>query len=135
MAKVHGKNFAVTFNSVALATAGASGSLSISVDTAEITVSSSAAKEFLEGDYTATHSLSGPADFGTSLQDATLFAAIGGGGASIVWGPATGTTTTTNPNYTQTAILTGYTLNFGVGDAVNYSADWQGTGAVTRTTS
>lgn len=135
MALKHGKKFSVTVNGVDMSCYASSGSMAVSVDTAETTTACDSAKTFLEGDYTATHDISGPADFATSTQDVTMFGLIGGGATNVVWKPEAAAVATTNPSYTQSAILTGYTLNFDVGSAVNYSASWQGTGVVTRATS
>lgn len=135
MAKVVGNSFAFTVNSVSMATAADSVSVGIDVDTPEVTVSASSAKEFLEGDYGASWDMSGPADFGTSLQDATCFALLGGGAVTAVVRPSSGTTTTTNPQYSQSVIMKSYKLDFGIGDAVKQSTSFQGTGVVTRATS
>lgn len=135
MALKHGKNFKITVNSVNLSSYASSGSLSLDVDTAETTTAGDSAKTFLEGDYTHTHSLSGPADFNTGTSDATLFALIGGGATSWVWQPESASAAVTNPTYTGSVILTNYTLNFDVGSAVNYSASGQGTSTQARATS
>lgn len=135
MALKHGKDFKVTVNSVNLSSYASSGSLSIDVDTAETTTAGDSAKTFLEGDYSHSHSLSGPADFNTGTSDATLFALIGGGATSWIWQPNSAAVGVTNPTYTQSVILTNYTLNFDVGSAVNYSASGQGTSTVARATS
>lgn len=135
MALKHGKAFSVTVNSVDMSNYASDGSMAISIDTAETTTAGDSAKTFLEGDYTATHSINGPADFATSTQDATMFALIGAGATNVVWKPQATTVSTTNPSYTQSAIMTSYQLNFGVGDAVKYSAAWQGTSTVARATS
>lgn len=134
MATVHGKDFSITYNSVSLTPAAKSGSMSVDVDLADVTVSNSAAKTFIEGDYGATHSLSGPADFGAGLQEVTTFGQIGSGAANIVWKPSTAAVGAANPSYTQSAFVSNFTLNFDVGADINHSTSWQGSAAVTRAT-
>lgn len=136
MARVHGKNWYSTFNSVDMSATGQTHTLNINRDTAEVTAANDTSKEFVVGDYGWDISMDGACDFGTSLQDATMFAAIVTDGTeeAWVWNPDTSTTATTNPQYSGNAILTSYSISAGVGDAVTYSASATGNGALTRTT-
>jgi len=134
MAQVHGKDFAATTNAVDLQDSVRTVSISMTQATAEVTTPSSAAQEFLGGKYGATWSAAGPCDFGTSLQDATLFAQLDGAAIAMAARASDGAIATTNPEYQQNAILTDYTVNFDVAADVNWSAGWQGTAGVTRDT-
>lgn len=134
MAKKHGKAFGATINSVDVRTAASKASIKFKVDTAEVTNAASAGnKEYLEGNADATLSVDGPADFGAGLQDATMFALIGGGATSWKLKADGGSANAaTNPEYQQSAILTDYGIDFDIGGAVTYSAGAQRTGATTR---
>lgn len=136
MARVHGKNWHSTVNSVAMSTTGQSHTLNINVDTSDVTAAVDTSKEFVVGDYGWDVSIDGAADFGTSLQDATLFALVGAGVETAwLWNPSTSTTATTNPKYSGNAILTSYSLTSGVSDAVTFSSSFLGNGDLARTTS
>ena len=136
MAVVHGKAFQVNINSNTMEEYLSDISLSIDVDVAEVTTSGDAAKTFTEGDYSGSWSGSGPADFtDTSGADELTFGLIGGGATTWEMLPGSGSASATNPSYSQSAILTNYTLSASVGDAVRASYAAQGTGAITRSES
>jgi len=130
---VHGKAFQVNANSVSWEEFLDSATLDISVDTAEVTTSGDSAKTYVEGDYGATWSLAGPADFtNTTGLDETAFGLIGGGSTTWSLLPGSGAASSTNPSYSQSVILTGYSISASVSDAVKATVSGQGTGAVTR---
>jgi hypothetical protein len=137
MAKVHGKDFGAVVNAVNFADYVRTVSLGFSADTAEVTTPNDGGnKTYLEGNLDATISMAGPADFASGTSDATLFALFGGGAVTVAAEPDNdAATSATNPTYSQSAILTGYTLNFDVNADINWDATFQRTGATTRSTS
>lgn len=133
MATSHGKNFQVDRNSVSLEEFLSEASLSIDIDTAEVTCSGDGAKTFVEGDYTGVWSYSGPLDTtNTTGADETTFGLIGGGATTHVLRTQSGNASATNPSYTQSAILTQYQITCSVGDANRASYSAQGTGTIAR---
>ena len=98
------------------------------IDTAETTAFGSTNKSYIVGLKDTTISVSG-------IWDATVDGYISGtepASRSFIYGPAG--STSGNVKYTGEAILTNYNTNNPVGDVVTFSADFQVTGAVTRTT-
>lgn len=133
MAVKHGKAFQVDVNSVSWEEFLSDAELSLDVDTAEVTTSGDTAKTFIEGDYGASWTMSGPADFtNTTGTDECAFGLVGAAAVTVVLRPGSGAAAPTNPSYTQSAILTHYGLKCSVGDAVRADYSFQGTGAVTR---
>ena len=129
---IHAKEFNATFNAVEICSA--SYSFDISADAAETTTSCDTAKTFLQGKYGFTSSASGPADFADDGGDETLFTnVIGGGAQSQTFLPDGGSAEgATNPKYTGNMFVTSYSLSADIGNAVQFSASLQGTGAITR---
>jgi hypothetical protein len=135
MAKYHGQQHLTTINAVDLKAAIAKTSLKFKVDTGDVSNAGGAGKkEYVEGMSDATLDLSGPADFGAGLQDATVFALIGGGATAWKVKASTAATGATNPEYSQSAIMTDYSIDFDIGGPVTYSVSGQRTGATTRAT-
>lgn len=99
----------------------------MTMDTAEVTTFGDSSKEYLAGLKDATISISGSWD---ATADAILAALTTAG--TFEYGPAGSTAGLVK--YTGEAICTGYTVNAPVGDKVSFSAEFQVTGAVTRTT-
>lgn len=99
------------------------------VDTAETTAFGSSAKSYIVGLTDATISVSG-------IWDSTVDGYLSGGAEpasrTFIYGPAG--STAGNVKYTGEAIMTSYSISNPVGDVVTFSADFQVTGAVTRTT-
>jgi hypothetical protein len=99
------------------------------VDTAETTAFGSSAKSYIVGLTDATVSVSG-------IWDSTVDGYLSGGAEpasrTFIYGPAG--STAGNVKYTGEAIMTSYSISNPVGDVVTFSADFQVTGAVTRTT-
>ena len=98
------------------------------IDTAETTAFAPPSKSYIVGLRDPTRSVSG------------IWAATGHGyfigtepaSRTFIYGPAGDTGG--NVKYTGEAILTSFSISNPVGDVVTYSADFQGTGDVTRTT-
>jgi len=98
------------------------------IDTAETTAFGSTSKSYIVGLRDATLSVSG-------IWDATVdgyFIGTEPASRTFIYGPAGDTGG--NVKYTGEAILTSFSISNPVGDVVTYSADFQVTGDVTRTT-
>lgn len=98
-------------------------------DTAEVTTFGDSSKEYIVGLKDSTISISGSWD---SASDAILAGILGGAAGTFEYGPAGSTPGLVK--FTGEAICTGYTVNGTVGDKVTFSAEFQVTGAITRTT-
>jgi len=99
------------------------------VDVAETTAFGSSAKSYIVGLTDATVSVSG-------IWDATVDGYFKGGAEpasrTFIYGPAGDTGG--NVKYTGEAILTSYSTSNPIGDVVTFSAEFQCTGTITRTT-
>ena len=98
------------------------------IETAETTAFGATSKSYIVGLRDATISVSG-------IWDATVdsyFIGTEPASRTFIYGPAGNTAG--NVKYTGECILTSYSLSNPVGDVVTYSADFQCTGGVTRTT-
>lgn len=98
------------------------------IDTAETTAFGSTSKSYIVGLRDATVSVSG-------IWDATVdgyFIGTEPASRTFIYGPAGDTAS--NVKYTGECILTSFSISNPVGDVVTYSADFQVTGDVTRTT-
>lgn len=98
------------------------------IDTAETTAFGSSNKSYIVGLKDTTISVSG-------IWDATVDGYLSGtepASRSFIFGPAG--STSGNVKYTGEAIMTNYSQSNPVGDVVTFTADFQVTGAVTRTT-
>ena len=100
----------------------------LTADTAEVTTFGDSSKEYIAGLKDATISISGSWD---ATADAILAAIVGVAG-TFEYGPAGNTGG--NVKFTGEAICTSYNVSAPVGDKVSFSAEFQCTGAVTRTT-
>ena len=97
-------------------------------DTAEVTTFGDASKEYIAGLRDATVSISGSWD---ATADAILAGIVGVAG-TFEYGPAGGAGGAVK--FTGEAICTSYNVSAPVGDKVSFSAEFQCTGAITRTT-
>ena len=100
----------------------------LTADTAEVTTFGDSSKEYIAGLKDATISISGSWD---ATADALLAAIVGVAG-TFEYGPAGNTGG--NVKFTGEAICPSYNVSAPVGDKVSFSAEFQCTGAVTRTT-
>ena len=101
-----------------------------SIETLETTSFGSTSKSYVVGFADATISVEGTFD---ATVDGYLAGLVGFDTASaFVYGPEGSTVGQTK--YTGSAFLSSYEVKGGVGDVVTYSAQFQITGAVTRTT-
>lgn len=127
MARITGKDLALTWNGTDLATDFQSFEVSDEMGLAEITAGDDAAAS-----YAATYT-DGKGSY-QGLFDATngtvVWAAVANGtSGTLVWYPRG--TTTGYPKYTVTAIVGSRSLSFPFADAVEVSAEFQFTAAVT----
>ena len=98
------------------------------IDTAETTAFGSSNKSYIVGLKDTTISVTG-------IWDATVDGYLSGtepASRTFIYGPAG--STSGNVKYTGEAIMTNYSQANPVGDVVTFTADFQVTGAVTRTT-
>jgi len=104
------------------------------VDTAETTTMGSEVKTYLSGQSDATLSVSGKWDSTASTgPDAVLNGLIGLEATSTFEVGPEGSTTG-KVKYTGECFLTSYVVSAPVGDVVTFTADFQVTGAITKTT-
>lgn len=139
MAFVHGKGGVFKVDNAAgtlttLTTYVDQWSISMSVDTAETTTMGSEVKTYLSGHSDATISVSGLYDSTASTgPDVTLFGIYGNDATSTFeLGPEG--STSGKIKYTGECFLTDYEITAAGGDAVKFTADFQVTGAITKTT-
>lgn len=139
MAKQVLRNASIVVNSVNLSDHCSSVTIEDSAEEVDFTsFSTSAYREFGQGMKDATISATFFQDFAAASVDATLYPLYDSGGTfSVVVKPDAGATSSTNPSYTMTARLYGYSgLNGAVGDANTIEATFRnaGTAGVTRGT-
>lgn len=129
-------NGKVLVNSVDLSDHGTQVSLEMSADAPETTAFNAAGnKSFTGGLKSWSGSITMRQDFANSSIDATLAALIGTT-VPISLNPVNGANSTSNPNYSGQAVITGYQPVSGqVGDVLNTQLTFQGTGALARATS
>jgi len=131
---LHGQRYVESWNSVTICSATAG--LDIARDSSEVTTSCDAQKEFLPGKYGWTASSGGPGDFAAAGADSTLFTGVTtGSAAAYAIKPSSAAVGTGNPNYNGSAFVTSYSLAFDQASAVQYTAAYQGDGALARSTS
>jgi hypothetical protein len=100
-----------------------------SIETAETSAFGSSAKTYVVGLSDATISISGTFD---ATYDAQLAGLAGVDGVAFEYGPAGSTSTFVR--YTGNCVLTSYEVTAGIGDVIQFSAEFQVTGAITRGT-
>lgn len=129
---VHTKRFGQIFNSVTLCATTAG--LDISRDAAETTNSCDAEKAFLPGKYGWTQSSAGPLDIADNGADEQLFTNVSGAAAATITvkPDSTAANSATNAQYSGSAFVTAYGISYDQANAGQYSATFQGTGALTR---
>lgn len=134
MAFVHGKDSVFTVNTKELSAYLTQADISNSVDMAETSTMGSEAKSYVSGLSDATISIAGFYDStGTTGPDAVLNALVGGDSSTTFeYGPEGGTSG--KVKYSGNCFLTSYNVTAPVGDVVGFAADFQVTGAVTKTT-
>ena len=110
-------------------------SLNTTYDIVETTAFGSTAKTRVAGlaDNSVTFEFN--QDYATSAVEQTIYPLLGTA-ATVVVKPVAGTTTTINPQYTFSALISEWTpLNGSVGELATASVSWPISGAITKATS
>lgn len=135
MARVVLNNPSITINSVDLTDHIAQVSIEINYDEVETTAFGNSFRTRVAGLGDASVSLDFHQDFATSNVEATIYPLLGTTTAIVVK-PVNTTTSTTNPSYSFSALVNGWTPVAGsVGDLLTASVSWPISGTVTKATS
>lgn len=130
MAVSHGKNAAVWLNAFDFSGYATSATLSIDIDTVDVTTFADGAHTFVEGDYGFTFDIETLFDTTDAGWDDTSFAAcVTNGGLQYVLFAPTGLTQGTEPVYELVCRWTSRPLVVSVGDAVRISGSMVGSGS------
>lgn len=125
----------VTVNGVTLSDRVASVSLEVSADALDDSAMGDTYRSRIAGLKDTSWSLTFHNDHAASETEQTLWGAIGTVVTCTVK-PTSGSTSTTNPQYSQSVLITGFTPVAGaVGDLAQVTVTWPGAGALTRATS
>ena len=116
MARIHGRDTDVAFDSVQMEDWVDNVTLNFTVPEADITAFSDAYQNALAGKPGATLDLSGSFDAAALGPDATIFGELGEAAKAYDFEPGGGV------GYDGFAIVTGYSITASVGDAVKFSA-------------
>jgi hypothetical protein len=135
MAKIVLTNPSITVGGVDLSDHINNITLETKYDIIETTTFGSTAKTRVAGLADNQITLDFMQDFAASSVEATIFPLLGTT-TSIVIKPVAGTTTTTNPQYTVSALVADWTpLKGGVGQLATASVTWPVSGAIAKVTS
>lgn len=133
MAFWHGSKSNFQINSKDLSTFIDNVDMPLITDTAETSTFGSTAKTYIVGLTDSTLSIGGKWDpTATTGPDAVLQALVGAAATTFIYGPQG--TTAGFVKYTGSAILTNYKVTSPIGGVVTFTADFQCSGAITRTT-
>ena len=143
MARTHGKDSNLSFNSVSIEDELNSISMSASVAESDVTSFADTYQNFLAGKKNVTFDIAGSLDMAASQGDATIFDHLHtiSGPKPLVFDPDGAGPDTNSPEYTCTssgltgALVTSYSISLPVGGAATYSASFQCSGSTTRATS
>ena len=132
MARIVLTNCYVLFGSTDLSDHISSVSLSSTFDIVETTAFGNTAKTRVAGLTDNSVSLEFHQDYATSSVEQTIYPTLGTA-VTIAVKPANGTTTTINPQYSFSAVVSEWTsLNGVVGELASASVSWPVTGAITK---
>ena len=132
MAKLVLTNPSITVAGVDLSDHIANITLETKYDIVETTAFGSTAKSRVAGLADNSISLDFHQDFAAGSVEATIYPLLGTN-QTIIIKPVAGTTTTTNPQYTVTAVIADWTpLKAGVGQLATASVTWPVSGTVTK---
>ena len=135
MAKIVLTNPSITVGGVDLSDHINNITLETKYDIVETTTFGSTAKTRVAGLADNQISIDFMQDFGSSSVEATIYPLLGTT-TSIVIKPVAGSTTSTNPQYTVSALVADWTpLKGGVGQLATASVTWPVSGAITKATS
>ena len=135
MARIVLTNASVVFGSTDLSDHIASVTLNSTFDIVETTAFGQTAKTRVAGLADNSVTLEFHQDYATSSVEQTIYPLLGTA-ISVVAKPVAGTTTTINPQYTFSALVSEWTpLNGSVGELATASVTWPISGAITKATS
>lgn len=135
MARIVLTNASVVFGSTDLSDHIASVTLNSTFDIVETTAFGNTAKTRVAGLADNSVTLEFHQDYATSSVEQTIYPLLGTA-VSVVAKPVAGTTTTVNPQYTFSALVSEWTpLNGSVGELATASVTWPISGAITKATS
>ena len=135
MARIILTNASVVFGSTDLSDHIASVTLNSTFDIVETTAFGNTAKTRVAGLADNSVTLEFHQDYATSSVEQTIYPLLGTA-ISVVAKPVAGTTTTVNPQYTFSALVSEWTpLNGSVGELATASVTWPISGAITKATS
>ena len=135
MAKIVLTNPSITIGGIDLSDHINNITLETKYDIIETTTFGSTAKTRVAGLADNQVTLDFMQDFAASSVEATIYPLLGTT-TSIVIKPVAGTTTTTNPQYTVSALVADWTpLKGGVGQLATASVTWPVSGVITKATS
>ena len=132
MAKLVLTNPSITIGGVDLSDHINNVTLDTQYDIVETTAFGSTAKTRVAGLADNSVTIDFMQDFGASSVEATIYPILGTA-TSIVIKPVAGTTTTTNPQYTISAVVSEWQpLKGGIGQLATASVTWPVSGAITK---
>jgi hypothetical protein len=135
MAKLVLTNASVSIGGTDLSTSITNITLETKYDIIETTTFGNTAKTRVAGLADNSISLDFLQDFAASLVEATIYPLLGTV-QTIIVKPVSGTTTTTNPQYTVSALISDWTpLKGAVGQLATASVTWPISGTITKATS
>jgi hypothetical protein len=128
-------NASVVFGSTDLSSYISSITLNSTFDIVETTAFGNTAKTRVAGLADNSVTFEFHQDYATSAVEQTIYPLLGTA-VSVVAKPVAGTTTTVNPQYTFSALVSEWTpLNGSVGELATASVTWPISGAITKATS
>jgi hypothetical protein len=134
MARLVLTNASVVFGSTDLSTYISSITLNSTFDIVETTAFGNTAKTRVAGLADNSVTFEFHQDYATSAVEQTIYPLLGTA-VSVVAKPVAGTTTTVNPQYAFSAVVSEWTpLNGSVGELATASVTWPISGAITKTT-
>lgn len=135
MARLVLTNASVVFGSTDLSTYISSITLNSTFDIVETTAFGNTAKTRVAGLADNSVTFEFHQDYATSAVEQTIYPLLGTA-VSVVAKPVAGTTTTINPQYTFSTLVSEWTpLNGSVGELATASVTWPISGAITKATS
>jgi hypothetical protein len=135
MARLVLTNASVVFGSTDLSTYISSITLNSTFDIVETTAFGNTAKTRVAGLADNSVTFEFHQDYATSAVEQTIYPLLGTA-VSVVAKPVAGTTTTVNPQYTFSTLVSEWTpLNGSVGELATASVTWPISGAITKATS
>ena len=135
MATLNGNDVSVTINSVDLSDHVESVNLDRGAEANDDTAMGDTTRSSKGGLKTWSGSLTFYQDYASSSVDDTLDALVGST-TTVVFKPTSGSVSSTNPSFTGTALITGYTgIQGSVGDIAKASLEFTSAGDLTRATS